>query len=1020
MVETNDTNRRNIPSTSNCSVTRSPADRPRAWGEGDRENGGGVSCDGSYRARRGGSGRAHPVLVVGAGPVGLTCALALARQRVPVRIVDRAEGPKAESESRALVLWRRTLRTLDPYVPHERFAADHVCLRVMTVLRGGGAPGEGVKEPESSGEATTAHAWDVLGTVAFEGPDGDPNRRHRVPPAVLLPQAHTERLLREALSAEGVDVEWGTELCAARRVGKVVRAASSSRRRQRRRRRGKDGDGGDSDRGHGGVAAATVEGVHGGVEEDDDGEVDDTGVEPKDIDLVMTKAGVSRAKAINALKSNDGDDVVSTIMDLTAAADEDADVADCGEDEGKEGEGYVVIDGEDDVDEREPREEWEDVSLSFLDHDGRRRRVPLECEHVACMLRRTKEEFPLEEFRRRARGDAAFEIIEDVVTPWLIGCDGARSSVRSLTGLEFLGDSVPGKWLLADLELKPRENTAGGRGSFGAEMPENFHDDADTQPYISLDQARGPIGLFPLSVGGPGRAPRWRLVVQRASPSTAVDGEGQLCDAPDETELERDLADAFDRCPLSRGWARASTTWLTEFGVSQRQAEAFTVDRVSLAGDAAKVHGPFGGQSMNTGIQDAVNLAWRVALVVKGVTGPELVQVGYEQERRGAAVESVSLSQYVFDLLFSPAATHEQWLTPSGGVRVPFPFPKLTLHPALSGLGHRAREAAVGAALMSPAIRRRLARRLTGDELCYGCGDGDGGSRGGGCEGRQIVGDMHPPAPALPRGLLRNVTAEMVEGISRRVGVIRGGATLLRVLHAIGWLGLTAAGTAAGLMSRRKTPCNTSRLSVRPGDMFPDFRINAGMPSAHDSIALLRSAQGSGGGGDCRDVTIVCFGRAAEVAPRLFGPTAAIALTEPRMAYDAPWPSRATTFTYARTLAVRVVELISGEWEDSEVRAHFGGAGWHGSNGWCASPHPAVVGDPRTVLVRTDGIVAAMGDAGVAAWLQNLVKARNAISLNTPPPPSFFHVVRRGEYPRVDTPASFCSPALRRLGHIAT
>lgn len=60
------------------------------------------------------------------------------------------------------------------------------------------------------------------------------------------------------------------------------------------------------------------------------------------------------------------------------------------------------------------------------------------------------------------------------------------------------------------------------------------------------------------------------------------------------------------------------TTWLSEFEVQERQVDSYTSGRACLAGDAARIHSPVGGQGLNTGVQDAVNLAWRVALVVRG------------------------------------------------------------------------------------------------------------------------------------------------------------------------------------------------------------------------------------------------------------------------------------------------------------------------------------------------------------------------------------------------------------------
>ena len=125
---------------------------------------------------------ATPVLVAGAGPVGLASALMLARHGVPVRIIDRDEAPT--DLSKALVVWQRTLETFDPVLPHERFTAEHPILHGVSL---GLAPGR---------------------TIDVELPA----RPDRPPPCVLIPQSATERILQGRLEELGVTVERRSEL----------------------------------------------------------------------------------------------------------------------------------------------------------------------------------------------------------------------------------------------------------------------------------------------------------------------------------------------------------------------------------------------------------------------------------------------------------------------------------------------------------------------------------------------------------------------------------------------------------------------------------------------------------------------------------------------------------------------------------------------------------------------------------------------------------------------------------------
>jgi 2-polyprenyl-6-methoxyphenol hydroxylase-like FAD-dependent oxidoreductase len=130
------------------------------------------------------AGASAPILVVGAGPVGLSAALMLARHGAPVRIVDANDGPT--DLSKALVMWRRTLEVLDAELPLERFAEGHLALRGAQIELG-----------------------DRIEEIALD-PEAEEERG--VPAGLLVPQSDTEHVLLAALERCGVRVERRTRL----------------------------------------------------------------------------------------------------------------------------------------------------------------------------------------------------------------------------------------------------------------------------------------------------------------------------------------------------------------------------------------------------------------------------------------------------------------------------------------------------------------------------------------------------------------------------------------------------------------------------------------------------------------------------------------------------------------------------------------------------------------------------------------------------------------------------------------
>lgn len=183
---------------------------------------------------------------------------------------------------------------------------------------------------------------------------------------------------------------------------------------------------------------------------------------------------------------------------------------------------------------------------------------------------------------------------ESLRVPWLIGCDGAHSQVRHLLGMPFHGHAFEETFSLADLRLDG-----------------NLPDD-EMSVFLSSGDI---VALFPMS-----GERRFRIIIERHQ-GPPVAGEPTLDD------FQRSLD---DHSPVA---ARVSDpVWMSQFRISQRQADHYRRGRVFLAGDASHIHSPVGGQGMNTGIQDAVNLGWKLALVCRGRADEKLLD-SYEAER---------------------------------------------------------------------------------------------------------------------------------------------------------------------------------------------------------------------------------------------------------------------------------------------------------------------------------------------------------------------------------------------------
>ncbi|MER6439277.1 FAD-dependent monooxygenase [Streptomyces sp. NPDC001185] len=176
---------------------------------------------------------------------------------------------------------------------------------------------------------------------------------------------------------------------------------------------------------------------------------------------------------------------------------------------------------------------------------------------------------------------------------YVVGTDGMRSAVREAIGLPFPGKSVIRSVVLADVRL--------------AEEPESV---------LTADAVGDAFAFIAPFGDGYHRVIGWH--------------RGR--DVPDSEPLGLDEVREITRLSLGRDYGMHDARWMSRFHSDERQAPAYRVGRVFLAGDAAHVHTPAGGQGMNTGLQDAANLGWKLALVVNGHAAPALLDT-YQAER---------------------------------------------------------------------------------------------------------------------------------------------------------------------------------------------------------------------------------------------------------------------------------------------------------------------------------------------------------------------------------------------------
>ncbi len=201
--------------------------------------------------------------------------------------------------------------------------------------------------------------------------------------------------------------------------------------------------------------------------------------------------------------------------------------------------------------------------------------------------------------------DVALSDGQSLRADYLVGCDGGRSLIRKAAGIAFPGWDPTTSSLLAEVEMAEQPELGIHRNAFGVHSFGKVKYEIRDGEIVYMDG--GPVGVM--------------VTEQHIGPTT-------------EPTL-RDLSEALIAV-CGTDYGIHSPTWVSRFTDMTRQAASYRKGRVLLAGDAAHVHAPDGGQGLNIGVQDAVNLGWKLAQVVKG-TSPESLLDSYHAERHPIA-----------------------------------------------------------------------------------------------------------------------------------------------------------------------------------------------------------------------------------------------------------------------------------------------------------------------------------------------------------------------------------------------
>ena len=196
---------------------------------------------------------------------------------------------------------------------------------------------------------------------------------------------------------------------------------------------------------------------------------------------------------------------------------------------------------------------------------------------------------------------------------YFVGCDGASSPVRHQAGLTFEGDTVPKLFYVADTIL--------------------------SSPVINRNELfmfmirKGFVLFFPMEGEGHYR------IVGILPEGNSIKDQFEFADIKDHITQNVSVPLGFKE-----------VSWFSSYRVHTRKANSFESKRVYIAGDAAHIHTPAGGQGMNTGIQDAYNLAWKMAFTIRGQVGTEILS-SYSTERIANAEHLLRTTDTLFDMM---------------------------------------------------------------------------------------------------------------------------------------------------------------------------------------------------------------------------------------------------------------------------------------------------------------------------------------------------------------------------------